>query len=106
MVMSQIECFELMFLAGALGGIVFDFYRAIRRTWRLKGLAEYLGDIVFCSVYGAILVYALFRVASASLRLYTLLGFALGTWSYETTLGGFVLRVFTRCFSALNRKRR
>ncbi|HHV78568.1 MAG TPA: hypothetical protein GXX40_02975 [Firmicutes bacterium] len=101
MVLDQLESFELMFLAGVLGGVVIGFYRAIRRTWPFKKPIEYLADILFCIAFGGILVGALFYVAWASIRLYTLLGFALGTWCYEVTVGKFVLSVLTGSLRAM-----
>ncbi len=70
MVLHQAYIFVVFIIVGIIIGILFDFFRILRKTFNTKDLVTYIEDIFFCLITGAIVLFSLFRFASGELRIY------------------------------------
>jgi len=79
---DQILAFVMILLLGIGLGIFFDFYRIIRRIWRLKKWGTILGDAVFWLV-STVLAYGFLLLFNwGEVRLYVFLALAAGLALY------------------------
>lgn len=101
MVLAQLLGFALMAAAGCVACFLVLVYRAIRQTWRVRGILEIVGDLMLVAAVTAIFVIALFKATWVSLRVYALLGFIAGAWTYQAVLGRITSRVLLKGFDCI-----
>ncbi len=89
----QVQAFLVTVAAGAVTGLLFDFYRIgrgiARPGWFLTGLGDLLFWFVAVVVVFSFLVYG----SWGEVRLYVFIGLALGTWLYYRLVSRLVLRL-------------
>ena len=59
-VYNQISCLLLFILIGILIGLIFDFFRILRRSFKTNTIITALEDILFWLISGFILLFAVF----------------------------------------------
>ncbi len=102
------DCFMIAFFCGTAFGLVYELFRVIRRCFPLKAVT-FLCDISFF-ILAAFLVFNISLYLGNYVRMYTILGFGAGVFTYIQTLGrlfsaiesaiGSCLKSFVRTLSA------
>ncbi len=82
---SILDCFMISFFCGALFGLVYEFFRLIRRMLPAT-IVIMICDICFFVAAG-LFVFELSMYLGNFVRLYTLLGFGAGLFAYIQTIG-------------------
>lgn len=85
MVFSIPDCFMIAFAAGLLFGLVYEALRIIRLILRFKA-ATFVCDVVFFAL-SAWAVCTLSKSLGNYIRVYTVLGFGAGVFTYIVTIG-------------------
>ena len=86
--------FFVFILLGILVGIIFDFFRAIRKVKKYKEKYIYLQDIIFFLVVGIVLASVLIYKLEEELRLYLFLSLFFGVVIYISTISMFIVKIF------------
>lgn len=94
MVAEQVYIFLCSVLIGAIMGVVFDFFRALRRNGNTKNIIVYLQDIVFWFIVAIIIITSSFILNNGELRGYMLIGYVLGALLYMLILSNYIKRTF------------
>ncbi len=85
----------LNFIAlGIVIGIIFDFFRAIRKVKKYNLRDIYLQDITFFLIVGIVTAIMLIYNLEYSLRLYLFLSLFLGIVIYTSTISRYILKIF------------
>ncbi len=100
---SQLSTMLAMVLAGAAVGLLYDCVRAIRWTFRLRGLLVALWDVVFWLAATVVLLVALVAGNWVDLRLYVVLGLGTGLWLYGSLASPVVVRALHRLLDLARR---
>lgn len=79
------DCFMIAFAAGLIFGLVYEAIRIVRLILRFR-IAIFLCDIVFF-ILAAMFVCKLSEFLGNYVRLYTVLGFGAGIFTYIVTIG-------------------
>ena len=79
------DCFMTAFVCGTAFGIVYEFFRIIRRLLPLKSVV-FVCDVCFF-IAAAFFVFNLSMYIGNYVRSYTLLGFGTGIFAYIQTIG-------------------
>ena len=95
MVQNQAYLFLVFSLTGVLIGILFDFFRILKRSIKTSNIVTYIQDILFWILAGIIVLYSIWYFNNGELRIYVLLGISIGVLLYMTTLSNIVIKVFT-----------
>lgn len=82
---SILDCFMISFVCGLFFGLVYEFFRLIRRIIPVT-IVVMVCDICFFVVAG-LFVFELSMYLGNFIRLYTLLGFGTGLFAYIQTVG-------------------
>lgn len=85
---SIIDCFMISFCCGMVFGLVYEMFRMIRRLLPLVTVTI-ICDIAFFAA-AALLVYNLSLALGNYIRIYTLLGFGAGVFTYIQTIGRLI----------------
>jgi spore cortex biosynthesis protein YabQ len=81
-VLDQVIVFSLVVIWGALGGLIFDFYRMIRRIWRPGRWGTSLGDIGFWLLLTGFTAAFLLLITWGEVRVYVFLAMSIGVGIY------------------------
>lgn len=82
----------MFIITGILIGILFDFFRILRRSFKTADVITYLQDILFWILAGFILLFSIFKFNHGEIRSYLFLGIALGLLFYMFTLSKFIIK--------------
>ncbi len=90
---SQAMLFLLFALDGVIIGILFDFFRILRRSFSTGNILTALEDVIFWISTGLILLYSIFVYNNGVIRGYMFLGAFCGITLYMITLSKIFIKV-------------
>ena len=101
MAQNQAYLFLVFSLTGVVIGILFDFFRILRRTIKTGNIATYIQDILFWILTGILILYNIWYFNNGEIRVYMFLGIIIGTLIYMSTLSNIFVKLFTRILSTI-----
>jgi len=105
MLINQAGAFSSTIVTGMSAGLLYDYYRAVRATYKIRGIGIFLGDVVYWLVTTAVVFVLLLRGTQGELRLYELIGIGLGAFLYFQLFSRAALRLFRLKFHIIHRTR-
>lgn len=94
--------FLVFILLGIIYGILFDFFRALRKVKKRKDIIVSIQDIIYFVIIGIILIVFMYLYMKESLRVYLLLSIVLGLIIYVSMVGNIIRDVFVRIIKSYN----
>lgn len=94
--------FFIFIFIGVIIGIIFDFFRALRKVRKYKDKYIYLQDIAFFVIIGIILSLVLIYNLQDELRVYLFFAIFLGITTYVSTLSIYIVRIFSKIIQISN----
>ena len=101
MVQNQAYLFLVFSLTGVEIGILFDFFRILRRTIKTGNIVTYIQDILFWILTGILVLYNIWYFNNGEIRIYMFLGIIIGTLIYMSTLSNISVKLFTKILSMI-----
>jgi len=98
MVVEQVYIFLCSVLVGSIMGVIFDFFRALRRKGNTRNLIVYIQDIVFWFIVAIIIITSSFILNNGDLRGYMLIGYIIGALLYMLIFSNFIKGIFILIF--------
>lgn len=96
MVQNQAYLFLVFSLTGVIIGVLFDFFRILRRAIKTSNLITYIEDILFWILTGILILYNIWYFNNGEIRVYMFLGIILGVLIYMSTLSSIVIKIFSK----------
>ena len=96
MAQNQAYLFLVFSLTGVIIGILFDFFRILRRSIKTPNIITYIQDILFWILTGIIVLYSIWYFNNGELRIFVFLGLIIGILIYMTTLSSIIVKIFTK----------
>ena len=96
MAQNQAYLFLVFSLTGVAIGILFDFFRILRRSIKTSNLVTYIQDILFWILTGIIVLYSIWYFNNGELRIFVFLVLIIGLLIYMTTLSSIIVKIFTK----------
>lgn len=93
MIINQAYLFLIFILNGIIIGLLFDFFRILRRSFKTNNIITYIEDILFWILTGIILLYSIFTFNNGQIRLYLILGVMIGIISYILTISSILINI-------------
>ena len=93
MVENQAYLFIVFSLTGIGLGILFDFFRALRKTFKTSDFITYIEDIIYWILAGIIILYNIWFFNDGEIRIYMILGILIGAMIYTLTLSIIFIKV-------------
>lgn len=94
MAINQAYLFLIFTLNGILIGLLFDFFRILRKTFKTINLITYIEDILFWILTGISIIFCMYNFSDGSLRLFMFLGLIFGFILYMLTLSKIIIKIF------------
>lgn len=101
MAQNQAYLFLVFSLTGVAIGILFDFFRILRKTIKTHNIVTYIEDILFWILTGLLILYNIWYFNDGEIRIFMFLGIILGVLIYMSTLSKFVILVFSKILQAI-----
>lgn len=98
---EQLKFFSLFILNGIIIGTIFDFFRALRRTFKTSDIITYIEDIIFWIISGILSISFIFIFNQGEIRGYTVIGIILGIILYILLFSNFIITLLTKIFKFL-----
>lgn len=93
MVTNQALLFAIFIFNGIIIGLLFDFFRILRKSFKTKDIITYIEDILFWILTGLILLYSIFTFNNGEIRFYMFLAAMLGCIFYMLLFSNFVIKI-------------
>lgn len=101
MVQNQAYLFLVFSLTGVAIGVLFDFFRILRRAIKTANIITYIEDVLFWILTGILILYNIWYFNNGEIRVYMFLGIILGVLIYMSTLSNIVVKLFTRILGTI-----
>ena len=93
MVTNQTSLFLIFIVNGILIGLLFDFFRVLRKSFKTSDIVTYIEDILFWILTGFIILYSIFVFNNGEIRLFLFLGIILGIISYLLFVSSYIIKI-------------
>lgn len=90
---NQAYIFMAFSIVGVTIGILFDFFRIIRKTIKTNDFFTYIEDILFWIITGIIIIFSMYYFCDGELRFFMVIGIILGTSIYLFTISRYVIKI-------------
>ena len=101
MVTNQALLFLIFIVNGIIIGLLFDFFRILRRSFKTKDFITYIEDILFWVLTGLLLLYSIFTFNNGEIRLYMFIGAIFGCIIYMLSISNFIVKINTKIIISL-----
>lgn len=103
MAQDQAYLFIVFSLTGVVIGILFDFFRILRRSFKTSNIITYVEDVLFWILTGVLILYNIWYFNNGEIRIYMLLGIIMGLLIYMLTLSNIIVSLFSKILKMLIR---
>lgn len=92
MVTNQAYIFLIFVLNGIIIGLLFDFFRILRISFKTKDFVTYIEDFIFWILTGIILLYSIFIFNNGEIRFFMFLGIIIGIILYMLIASKYIIK--------------
>ena len=96
MAINQAYLFLIFTLNGIFIGVLFDFFRILRKSFKTVNWLTSIEDILFWILTGLSIIYCMYNFSDGSLRFFMFLGLGLGLLLYMLTLSNFIVKTVVK----------
>ena len=93
MIYTQVQLFFIFLINGLLIGLLFDFFRILRKAMKTADFITYIEDTLFWVLTGFIILYSIFTYNNGEIRLFMFLAIILGLLIYLTFISKIILSI-------------
>jgi len=101
MAQNQAYLFLVFSLTGVAIGVLFDFFRILRRTIKTSNILTYIEDILFWILTGLLVLYNIWYFNNGEIRIYMFLGIIMGVLIYMSTLSNILIKIFSKVLQVI-----
>ena len=91
MVGNQIQLFFIFIINGLLIGLLFDFFRILRKAIKTSDFITYIEDVLFWIFTGLIILYSIFTYNNGEIRLFMFIAILIGIIIYMALISKFII---------------
>ena len=93
MIENQAYLFGIFIINGILIGLLFDFFRILRKSFKTNDFITYIEDVLFWILTGIILIYSIFVFNNGEIRLFMFLAVILGIIIYILSISSYIIKI-------------
>lgn len=93
MIINQVYLFFIFIANGIIIGILFDFFRILRKSFKTRDVVTYFEDLLFWILTGFSILYFIFVFNNGEIRLFMFLGIAVGITLYMLIFSSFFIKI-------------
>lgn len=96
MAQNQAYLFIVFSLTGVVIGLLFDFFRILRRSFKTSNIITYFEDVLFWILTGVLILYNIWYFNNGEIRIYMFLGIIMGGLIYMLTLSNIIISLLSK----------
>ena len=96
MAQNQAYLFIVFSLTGVVIGLLFDFFRILRRSFKTSNIITYFEDVLFWILTGVLILYNIWYFNNGEIRIYMFLGIIMGVLIYMLTLSNILISLLSK----------
>ena len=101
---SQEEIFLLFFIIGIIIGLIFDFFKVLRKSFKTTDIITFVEDLLFLCISGGLVVFSIIKLNGGEVRFYLFLGIFFGVLIYSLTISNlYVIILCKKVFIFFNK---
>lgn len=93
---GQLYILFSFFITGVCIGLLFDFFRITRKSFKTPNILTYLEDALFWILSGALVLATIFLFTDGQIRLYMILTMIIGATLYFATISKYFIKINTK----------
>ena len=93
MIYTQLQLFFIFLINGLLIGLLFDFFRILRKAIKTADFITYIEDALFWILTGFIILYSIFTYNNGEIRLFMFMAIILGILIYLAFISKMILNI-------------
>ena len=93
MAINQAYLFLVFTINGIFIGLLFDFFRILRKSFKTINLITYIEDILFWVLTGLSIIFSMYYFSGGNLRFFMFLGLFFGIIMYILTLSKLIIKI-------------
>ena len=93
MIYNQAQLFLVFIINGIIIGILFDFFRILRKSFETSDFTTYIEDILFWILTGVSILFTLFKFNNGEIRLYMFFAIAIGILLYILIFSSHFIKI-------------
>ena len=93
MIYTQIYLFTIFLLNGLIIGLLFDFFRILRKAIKTPDFMTYIEDTLFWILTGFLILYSIFTYNDGQIRLFMFFAITIGFVLYCICISRFILKI-------------
>lgn len=93
MITNQAYLFLIFIIDGIIIGLLFDFFRILRKTIKTSDIITYIQDALFWILTGIIILYTTFTFNDGEIRMYMFIAILLGVICYITLISSYIIKI-------------
>lgn len=103
MVTNQAYLFCIFIINGIIIGILFDFFRILRKTFKTSDLITYIEDSLFWILTGIIILYSIFVFNNGEIRFFIFFGIILGVLLYMLLFSSYIIKINVKMINLIKK---
>ena len=92
MIINQSQLFVIFIINGIFIGIIFDFFRILRKSFKTKDIVTYVEDFLFWILTGTIILYSIFTFNNGEIRFYMFIAIIIGIFLYMLLFSKYIIK--------------
>lgn len=92
-IITQTVLFIIFIFNGIFIGILFDFFRILRKSFKTSDIITYIQDVLFWILTGTSTLYLIFKFNNGEIRSYIFIGILLGITFYILLFSKFFINI-------------
>ena len=101
MAQNQAYLFLVFSMTGVVIGMLFDFFRILRRSIKTSNIITYIEDVLFWILTGLLILYNIWYFNDGEIRIFMFLGIIMGVLIYMSTISSILIKIFTKLLRAI-----
>ncbi len=93
MIINQAYLFFIFIVNGVIIGILFDFFRILRKSFKTRDIVTYFEDLLFWILTGFSILYFIFVFNNGEIRLFMFVGIAVGLTIYILLFSSLFIKI-------------
>ena len=93
MINNQAQLFLVFIINGIIIGILFDFFRILRKSFKTNDITTYIEDFLFWILTGFSILFTLFKFNNGEIRLYMFFAIAIGILLYMLIFSSYIIKI-------------
>ncbi len=94
MINNQAVLFLIFSLNGVIIGLIFDFFRILRKSFKTSNLMTSIQDIIFWIITGISVIFFMYNFSDGTIRFYMFLSLLFGFIIYILAISQYIIKIF------------